>query len=225
MSESTCEPQYNRCLELRDTVGVARFGLMYNQAWHDDPRHLLFLFSRYKFVSKMFSGFERVLDVGCADAFAVRLVLQEVKSLTTIDFDPVFIQDILDRMDKKWIFNARVHNIVSAPVTDGPYDGIYSLDVIEHIAKEQEELYLQNMLAALAPHGVMLIGTPSIQSQQYASPPSKAGHINCKDHKELKALMLKYFHNVFIFSMNDEVVHTGFAPMAHYLFALCCGKR
>ena len=25
--------------------------------------------------------------------------------------------------------------------------------------------------------------------------------------------------------MNDEVVHTGFYPMAHYLFALCAGKK
>jgi hypothetical protein len=27
-----------------------------------------------------------------------------------------------------------------------------------------------------------------------------------------------------MFSMNDEVVHTGFHPMAHYLFALCCTR-
>ena len=32
--------------------------------------------------------------------------------------------------------------------------------------------------------------------------------------------MLQYFENVFMFSMNDEVLHTGFAPMGHYLFAL-----
>jgi len=25
--------------------------------------------------------------------------------------------------------------------------------------------------------------------------------------------------------MNDEVVHTGFYPMAHYLFAICAGVR
>ena len=37
--------------------------------------------------------------------------------------------------------------------------------------------------------------------------------------------MLRYFHDVFMFSMNDEVVHTGFHAMAHYLFALCVGKR
>ena len=37
--------------------------------------------------------------------------------------------------------------------------------------------------------------------------------------------MLKYFENVFLFSMNDEVVHTGFSPMAHYLFVICCQKK
>jgi hypothetical protein len=41
----------------------------------------------------------------------------------------------------------------------------------------------------------------------------------------LKMLLELYFHNVFIFSMNDEVVHTGYYKMAHYLLALCVGKR
>ena len=29
----------------------------------------------------------------------------------------------------------------------------------------------------------------------------------------------------FIFSMNDEIVHTGFYPMAHYLFGIGIGVR
>jgi hypothetical protein len=49
--------------------------------------------------------------------------------------------------------------------------------------------------------------------------------VNCKTAKDLRQLMQKFFHNVFIFSMNDEVVHTGFHPMAHYLFAVCCHVR
>ena len=43
--------------------------------------------------------------------------------------------------------------------------------------------------------------------------------------EDLKFLMLKYFNKVFIFSMNDEVVHTGFYPMSHYYFALCVSKK
>ena len=37
--------------------------------------------------------------------------------------------------------------------------------------------------------------------------------------------MRRYFENVFIFSMNDEVCIQGFSPMAHYLFAVGVGVR
>ena len=41
----------------------------------------------------------------------------------------------------------------------------------------------------------------------------------------MRALLDKFFHNVFVFSMNDEVVHTGYAPMAHYVFGLGCDRK
>lgn len=211
-------------LELRNKKGLAKLGLVTNQTWHDDPRRLLFGLARYKFVSKMLSGKRKVLEVGCGDAFGSRLVLQEVGMLCAVDFDPVFIEDVKDRMDDKWQFECRVHDILTGPV-EGTFDAAYSLDVIEHIPREQEETFMSNIAASLDPHGVLIIGTPSLQSQPYASPISKEGHVNCKDHKELRELMLKFFHNVFLFSMNDEVVHTGFYPMAHYLFALCMSKK
>ena len=62
---------------------------------------------------------------------------------------------------------------------------------------------------------------PSLESQEYASPQSKAGHVNCKSGNDLKKTLEKHFKNVFVFSMNDEVIHTGYYPMAHYLLALC----
>ena len=92
------------------------------------------------------------------------------------------------------------------------------------VVKDEHD-YLVNLRDSLVPEGVLIIGTPSIESQAYASPPSKAGHINCKSGPQLKALLQSYFGEVFLFSMNDEVVHTGFAPMAHYLFALCAAPK
>jgi hypothetical protein len=38
---------------------------------------------------------------------------------------------------------------------------------------------------------------------------------------QLQALLLQYFEYVFLFSMNDEVVHAGFSKRAHYLLPLC----
>jgi hypothetical protein len=80
-------------------------------------------------------------------------------------------------------------------------------------------------VASLPPQGVLIVGTPSLQSQQYASLASREGHVNCKDAPALRELLGGFFHHVFLFSMNDEVVHTGFHPMANYLLALCCSAK
>lgn len=226
MSEKggTREPQYNHCLDVAKTMGVQRFGIMANQAWHDDPRRLAFTCARYKFASKMLSGKSNVLEVGCADAFGTRIVRQEVKSLTAIDFDPIFVKDAIDTMSERWRFEVREHDILKEPVP-GTFDGAYSLDVIEHIPAAQEDAFLRNISSSLTDDGVLIIGAPSLESQQYASPQSKEGHVNCKSGNELRTLLSHYFQNVFLFSMNDEVLHTGFYPMAHYLIALCCMKK
>lgn len=222
--ERTKEPQYGALLDLRDAKGISRLGLMTNQVWHDDPRRLAILLSRYKFVAKMLSGKRRALEVGCGDAFGARIVRQETESLCAVDFDPLFIKDALSRQDARWPLECKIHDILSGPVP-GLFDAAYSLDVLEHIRPEDEDSYIANICASLEQNGVLIIGTPSIQSQAYASPQSKEGHINCKDHKTLRDLISRRFHNVFIFSMNDEVVHTGFYPMAHYLFALGVGRK
>ena len=219
-TNETREPQYNRCLELRNTIGLTSLGLMTNQVWYDDPRRLTFLLARYKFVAKMLADCRNVGEVGCGDAFGTRVVLQEVPDVTVYDFDPQFIQDIRSRRDKKWPLKAEVHDIVAGALPR-KHEALFSLDVIEHIALHDEDAYLANLCASLSENGMLMIGTPSLELQAYASPPSKAGHINCKTGAQLKVLLEKYFAHVFIFSMNDEVVHTGFSPMAHYLFALC----
>lgn len=70
---------------------------------------------------------------------------------------------------------------------------------------------------------VLIIGTPNVTANEYASAASKAGHINLQSAVTLKRLMERRFSNVFMFLMNDEVVYTGFAPMAHYLLAMGVG--
>src|SRR5437588_714120 len=102
MDTNTREPQYNVMVEKRKARGLQTFGLMTNQAWEDDPKRLAFTFSRYKFVAKMLSGRQRVLEIGCADAFATRIVQQEVNQVTAVDFDPVFIEDVQSRQNTKW---------------------------------------------------------------------------------------------------------------------------
>lgn len=223
----TKEPQYQFLLELEQKEGLQTLGLMSSQVWRDDPRRLLFVLARYKFVAKMFSGMNKVLEIGCADAFGTRIVRQEVREVVATDFDPVFIERNIANQnagDQRWNLSFKVHDMLAGPLAED-FDGAYAVDVIEHIPALHEDAFIGNIARSLRSTGVCLIGTPSLESQTYASPPSKAGHVNCKTGPQLKELMQRFFQNVFLFSMNDEVVHTGFYPMAHYLFALCCHRK
>lgn len=224
MEAQTREPQYQICLDIQEKQGLTPLGLMTNQTWHDDPKRLTFVLARYKFVAKMLSGKNRVLEIGCADAFGTRIVQQEVGHITAIDFDHIFIEDVHRRMEEHWQFEAFVHDILESPVP-GAFDAAYCMDVLEHIQPADERQFITNIAASLTEQGVLIAGSPSLESQAYASPASKAGHVNCKSAPDLKALMEEYFHNVFIFSMNDEVVHTGYHAMAHYLLAMGCSKK
>lgn len=221
----TVEPQYDACVEIARSEGVTRFGVMANQCWAEDPKRLAFLLARYKFVGRMLEGRKRVLEVGCADAFGTRVVQQMVGHVTATDIDPLFIEDAKSRLDPRWPMELKLHDMLAGPMVPGGFDGAYSLDVLEHIPVAEEGRFLGNLVASLGAEGAAVIGMPSLNSQTYASPQSKIGHINCKQAADFKALMQDFFQHVFIFSMNDEVVHTGFHAMAHYYLALCCGKR
>jgi len=186
--------------------------------WRRDPKRIGFILARYKFVSKMLAGKKAVLEVGCADGFGARLVRQTVGRLTAIDIDPLSISEAIEgNKDFPLPIEFLPADFMSYSFGD-MVDATYCLDVIEHIPPARTAVFLSR-LSASAP--VCIIGTPSLESQQYASALSKIGHVNCMSGEELQKLCGSYWPHVFMFGMNDEVLHTGFMPMSHYLFALC----
>ena len=183
--------------------------------WENDPKRLAFVLARYKFVARMVEGLDRVLEVGCADGFGSRIVRQHVGWLTAMDIDLKSIDEAKRANGVRWAVDFNVDDILRAPLPG--YDAVYALDVLEHIAPEQEWQFLHHLRVS-AP--VAVIGMPSIESQRYASDLSRAGHVNCHSGPDLKEALQRHWRHVFLFSMNDELVHTGFQPMAHYLLAL-----
>ena len=223
--KKTKENQYNVLLKTSEKYGDSTFGLMANFGWKTDPMKLVFSSSRYKFVSKILKGKSNVLEVGCGDGFYSRIVKQNVKKLSICDFDKIFIDDFNKKKDSAWKINCFVHDIVKKPIKGKKYDAIYFLDVLEHINKNDEKSFIKNCIKSMDKKGVMICGIPSLSSQKYASKESIEGHVNCKDGEDLKKSFEKYFHNTFIFSMNDEVVHTGYYKMAHYLICIATGLK
>jgi len=226
MEIETKEPQnqgpYQEFLEL----GAEKFGPWASYDWRRNPRGFLFKLARYKFVARMFSGSSRVLEGGCGDCMGIPLLLSEVGSVHAIDYEPIVINEARERYAAHKHLNCTFEVLdlrITAP--RGTFDAAFSLDAIEHVPFEKEADFLGNICEPLTDRGMLIIGTPNKHAEKYGSELSRAGHINLKSAETLKQSLQPFFHNVFSFGMNDEVLHTGFSPMAHYLFAMGVGRR
>lgn len=194
-------------------------GGMSKYAWEDDPKRLAFTLARYKHVARMLEGMGSVLEVGCSDGYGSRIVRQHVRSLVAVDLDAKAIVEAQANASQRWPIKFEIADIEQPEFHKRHigFEATYCLDVLEHIDPPHEPNFLK-ALRALAP--VTVIGIPSLESQQYASNLSKAGHVNCKTAADLRLTLAEYWKHVFIFTMNDEALGTGFPSMAHYLLAL-----
>ena len=208
-------------------------GSMAGFSWNEDPRRFAFTCARYKVVAKMVEGLDRVLEVGCNDGFFSRIVRQHVHHLTAMDSDPQAIALAQSMNGSTWNVHFEWGSILDPPRERsrktrredrgaGPYlrrrpdfDAVYCLDVFEHILDENA---LLTNLACAAPMGI--IGTPSLESQVYASPVSKEAHVHCVTKSQLRASMKQHWKHVVVLGMNDETLHCGFDAMTHYLIGL-----
>jgi Methyltransferase domain len=253
MRSSHGMPPYDRSLELRDQIGLEPFGLVTNEIWHDDPRQLGVLLARYKFVAQMLADRQDVGELGCADAFGTRIVLQATKKVTVYDANPVFIEDVRRRYREEWPLQTAVHDILSGPLPTR-HDSIYSLNALEHVYPEQEDVFARNLRDSLAhDHDVLIVGgashcrptpiadgagrgsatsadAPNGQigasvARGYSTDTQMRRMVFPRSGAELKTLLERYFHTVFLFSMSDEIIRAGADPMSQYVFALCCSKK
>lgn len=187
---------------------------MHAASFAEDPKHLGFVLARYKFVAKMFADMDCVLEVGCGDCTGANLVRSVVPDWSGIDVHPL--------VEDRQVFQ---HDMVKDGPLDCAYDGIYALDVLEHIDPQDEDRFLDNITESLHRDGVLIIGSPSVESQPYASLNSKMQHVNCKTEEGMRETLGRHFSNVFLFGMQDETLTTGYGPMVHYRLGICTGKR
>jgi 2-polyprenyl-3-methyl-5-hydroxy-6-metoxy-1,4-benzoquinol methylase len=190
----------------------------------NSTRHLLFTLSRYKFAARMLPQDHsiRVLEFGCSEGIGTLVFGERGHVVTAVDADAdaiAYAQRVLKKPNIVFLNSDFVGKKF------GIFDAVVSLDVIEHIDSKDEDAYIRTIKENLTAEGMCIIGTPNDSAAQYASKASQVGHINMFTAERLTELLRKHFIHVFMFGMNDEVVHTGFYPMCHYLMAITCMPR
>lgn len=209
-------------MSLTDTCKSVEWGTIWSFNFRNDPKRLAFVLSRYKFVAKMAAKGRDVLEMGCGEGIGAPILRECAKSYTGIDYDEPQIETA------RQIFPDTDYTFLAGDFFDkkiGDFDTVVSLDVIEHIYQKYEETYVEAICQNLREDGVAIVGTPNETTTPYASKLSREAHVNMYSQERLRALFSKYFKNVFCFGMNDEVVHTGYAPMSQYLFCVACDRR
>ena len=161
-----------------------------------------------------------VLELGCSDGVGTMLLKEKASKILAVDFDERTLDWAKKNLsDEKLEFTCA--DIMSQDF--GTFDAVISLDVIEHIFPENEERFIQTILKNMSETGITIVGTPNITAEKYAS--KNEQHVNLYSGERLQQTFEKYFHNVFLFGMNDEVLHTGYTPMCHYLFVIACNPK
>ena len=165
------------------------------------------------------------MEIGSGDGIGLPIVAQAVGHLYCVDWDERHIQSIEKRLLRHYKNVTLKHQDINISSPDIEVDAVFSIDVIEHVDPQKEKIFMENILSCLPRDGVLITGTPNSSASAYASPCSQVQHINLKSIKSLRELMERYFENVFMFGMNDEVLHTGYGPMCHYLWSVAVGVK
>jgi 2-polyprenyl-3-methyl-5-hydroxy-6-metoxy-1,4-benzoquinol methylase len=201
---------------------IISFGRYVSYWFNRSPKRVLHSQTYYKFATRLIGRGKNVLDVGCNEGLGTFLIAKECGRAKGIDFDVEALESAKSNFQQENIEFEETDALTMTPTEI--YDAVVSFDVIEHIYPRNIDAFFTALKASLKPEGLVVIGTPSLISQEFASETAKKGHINIYSHERLEEEMRKHFRFVFLFAGNDEVVHTGYLPLAHYFIATGCGK-
>jgi 2-polyprenyl-3-methyl-5-hydroxy-6-metoxy-1,4-benzoquinol methylase len=222
MTDRSAKDHYREGTDHQFETPEMRLGPWSSYSLMHDPKHLGFVLSRYKFCAKMLMGKKIIMEVGGGDGFGLPLIAEIAERVYVIDWDQRLLEGNARRLAH--LTNVTYMHVDLNSASPGiQVDGAFMIDVIEHVEPSNEGPFMDNIFRCLAPGGVLIVGTPNLAASQYASARSQVQHINLKSMATLRQLMERYFVNVFMFGMNDEVLHTGYAPMCHYLWSIGAG--
>jgi hypothetical protein len=237
---------------LQMPVGSPLQSFQSGRPWQDDEVQSASHLARYRFVAAMLGVRHDVAEYGCANPAGTRLVLQQSKRMTLFDPRPLAIGDLQRRFQGNGRFEAQLHDILSRPLPRQA-DSIYCVDFMQYISRDDENDFVRNLRDSLSrDFDFALIGCPSYgggdsPSAQHThgadtphaiAPQSSRQDLPCRSRSvltearvyrrtgaELKALMERFFQNVFMFTMVDDLAMPGIRPNAQHIFALGCGKK
>lgn len=192
-----------------------------NELFFANPLMATVKLARFKFVAKMLSKEDRLLDLGCGNGFSSYYYSHFCKSVYGVDIQEQAIDNWKIFANNNISFS--LGDILDDDIYKRDVEAITCVDVIEHFSLSNGEKIIKNSAQCLKNKkgGQLIIGTPSKFSNPYRAAHNKERHLHEYEPNELQKICSKYFSRTLQFSMNDEVVHTGFNKLAWFFYIIC----
>lgn len=186
---------------------------------------LLIKLSRYKFAAKMLDSEDRVLELGCGSGVGTYFLSQYCKEIRGVDINEEAIEAAKKNSCSACNIQFETYDVLKYIPPTTP-DTVVAIDFIEHFTKSEGEALIRHVASYLEKSkGMIIIGTPNVYSKDYRSSRSKSQHLHEYNPDEIRDVVSSNFHRTLSFSMNDEIVYTGFPKLAWFLFVLGIGPK
>jgi ubiquinone/menaquinone biosynthesis C-methylase UbiE len=168
--------------------------------------------ARYNFVKK-FVRDKVVLDLGCGIGDGTHELSKYAKKVVGVE---------LDKERLKCAFNNFINTNISYLIMDGcslgfadnVFDVVASLEVIEHLVKQDK--FLSEIKRVLKDSGIVIISTPNKEVVRIEGTRSNPSHIREFTFKEFETILRSYFNSTEFYGQKRGKAIKGIAGTIHY---------
>lgn len=181
---------------------------------NQDEFSLLAHLARYAFVVRQCRGDESVIEVGSGTGYGANFLAKHVRSV--LAYEP-----FLDPLDlaKKW--NRSNLSFTKQVILNQKYDKVVSLEVIEHMPRNEADDFMQLLISLGRSDSVWFISTPRRLPDEERSENRLRAHPFEYSFEDFRILLQDYFECAFLFSQNDGIISFQNSKMAWNYIAIC----
>lgn len=151
---------------------------------------------RYQFAIPYTEG-KNVLDIASGEGYGSQILATKAKSVLGIDISTEAIE-----YAKNTYTNPNLHFKVGSCVhfdTEQTFETIVSFETLEHVSREDQELFLAEIKKHLAPGGITIISTPNKSEYSTKRHFKNPYHIHELETPDYIDFLKKYFKNVLLY--------------------------
>lgn len=173
--------------------------------------------ARYGWVAKNFCDGKLVLDAGCGVGYGSKLLAGFAFPNTVVGYD--ISEDAIN--DARKFFSAKnvvyhVQNLMKLKHVKN-FDIVLAFEIIEHLNKKDGEVFLESLMFALKPGGLLIISTPNKNHEEHNK--FNLFHLHDYSYKEFVDLLKSIFSEVDVYFQNYETISKGSDDK--FLIAVC----